>query len=72
VSNPILKVFVAPIGAARVINPATGKQLPASGEEVIGNAEFWQRRVNDGDVTFDRPFEKARVAKAATGQESAP
>lgn len=49
-----VKRFITPVAGARVINPSTGVPLSANGEEVVGNAEYWQRRLNDGDVKFDK------------------
>jgi hypothetical protein len=35
----------------RVVDPATGKALPAGGAAVHGHEIYWLRRLADGDVT---------------------
>jgi hypothetical protein len=52
----VLKRFIVPVNGLRVINPATGQPLPTEGAEVVGNAEYWLRRQNDGDVTEGKPI----------------
>ncbi len=37
-----------------VIDPATGKALPEEGAKVEPGP-FWTRRLNDGDVTTEKP-----------------
>lgn len=45
------KIFVVPIEGREVINPATGKPIPAGGIEVE-ESNWWNRRLRHGEVTF--------------------
>lgn len=68
-----LKRFVIPQAGVRVINPASGEPLPAQGAEVIGNAEYWVRRLNDGDVTQGREADaRKKPATNLQAKESQP
>jgi len=41
---------LTPVKGLVVIDPATSRALPPEGARVQGHAEYWQRRINDGDV----------------------
>lgn len=56
------KQHLIPKAGLRVVDPATGKPLPAAGAEVEITT-YWRRRLRDGDVT---PKGEATGAEAAT------
>lgn len=47
-------MFVKPIEGRQVPDPDRGDTLPAEGREVLPT-QYWQRRVNDGDVVEASP-----------------
>lgn len=62
------KIKVVPKQGLRVVNPDAaqpGQPLPALPPEgaVVDRSSYWERRIEDGDVTFEPVQEKA--AKAA-------
>jgi hypothetical protein len=61
------KVYVVPAAGLRVVDPASGQPLPATGAEVERNT-YWIRRLNDGDVTEGTPPASA-ATKAASKKE---
>lgn len=42
---------LTPVNGLLVIDPATSRALPDSGAVVKGNAQYWVRRLNDGEVS---------------------
>ncbi len=56
--------FVVPAQGLRVVDPATGQALPEAGATVRGHAEYWVRRVRDGDVT-EKQRTQVRPTRAA-------
>ncbi len=44
-------IVVKPAAGLRVLDPDTRQPLPAEGAEVPRNT-YWERRLNDGDVTL--------------------
>jgi len=54
-------MFVKPASPdLKVLDPATGRHLPAEGDEVP-STEYWRRRLKDRDVV---PVTPARASKA--------
>lgn len=49
-------MFVKPNPGRAVPDPARGDDLPPEGREVE-SSQYWQRRVNDGDVVEASPEE---------------
>lgn len=47
-------MFVTPTADRRVPDPARGDTLPPEGREVEPT-QYWQRRLNDGDVIESMP-----------------
>lgn len=43
--------FIKPAEGLTLRDPATGRVLPPHGAAVTWDASFWERRLNDGDVT---------------------
>ncbi|MBP2840440.1 MULTISPECIES: DUF2635 domain-containing protein [unclassified Pseudomonas] len=58
------QITVYPVEGRIAPDPAMGDTVPAEGRPVTLDI-YWQRRLNDGDVTKEKPT-KAK-AKAATG-----
>lgn len=53
--------FLIPNDGLKVRDPQTGKPLEKEGEEKEMNS-YWQRRINDGDVTIaDKGKKKANL-----------
>lgn len=50
-------MFVKPAAGRQVPDPERGDALPPEGREVEPT-QYWQRRVNDGDVVEAVPFIK--------------
>jgi len=44
-----MKIFVRPAAGVNVIDPATGRALPAAGAEV-NESKYWSRRIRDGEA----------------------
>ncbi|MCW3835971.1 DUF2635 domain-containing protein [Sphingomonas canadensis] len=61
----LLRRAVKPREGATIVNPETGQPLPAHGAVVAWDA-FWQRRLNDGDVT------ETSEAAIAAAEDAAP
>lgn len=59
-------MFVKPIEGRRVPDPARGDTLPPEGREVACT-QYWQRRLNDGDVVEAQPS-TTPAAPAATSK----
>lgn len=47
-------MFVKPTAGRRVPDPARGDTLPPEGRKV-DPSQYWQRRLNDGDVVESSP-----------------
>lgn len=43
------RLWLKPATGLTVINPETGKPLPAEGD-LVAVSKYWRRRLNDGDV----------------------
>jgi hypothetical protein len=56
-------MFVKPAAGRIVIDPTTNPRLPDEGKAVVGNAAYWLRRKNDGDVTEGTPPAETRKTK---------
>lgn len=56
------KVFLVPAENTIVRDPQTGEPLPVDGKEVVIN-NYWQRRLNDGDVTIRNNDSKKNTIK---------
>jgi len=54
-------MFVKPTAGRTVPDPNRGDDLPPEGREVEPT-QYWQRRVNDGDVTEGTPATKKKEA----------
>lgn len=48
-------MYVKPKPGRSVPDPDRGGLLPEAGREVDGNATYWQRRLDDGDVEEAEP-----------------
>lgn len=48
------QIYLIPKTGLRVVNPETGRALPAEGA-FVNPGSYWIRRVNDGDVSEGRP-----------------
>ncbi len=57
-------MYVKPTAGLKVADPARADHLPEEGREVEAT-QYWQRRLNDGDVTEA----KAPAAPAATNSK---
>ncbi len=55
-------IYIKPAEGLKVLNPASGKHLPAEGARVI-LTPYWRRRLRDEDVT------KTRRPRATKSQE---
>jgi len=58
------QITVYPVDGRVTPDPAMGDTVPAEGRTVVLDI-YWQRRLNDGDVTSEKPAKGK--AKAATG-----
>jgi len=63
-------MFVKPTAGRRVPDPARGDTLPPEGRKVAPS-QYWQRRVNDGDVVESSPISTPPAAPAATSTKTA-
>ncbi len=50
-------MFIKPIEGRRVPDPERGGFLPETGREIVMN-QFWQRRMDDGDIVEFTPDAK--------------
>ena len=53
-------IFVKPAPDLKVYDPATKGFLPEEGSEVVAGI-YWERRLNDGDITVARSSLKPTV-----------
>lgn len=63
--------FLIPREGLHVVDPATMAALPAEGAIVRGNAEYWMRRLNDGDVTEQAPQTEPTRRRSAVSLNAA-
>ncbi|MNH20867.1 hypothetical protein D3C79_806540 [compost metagenome] len=59
------QITVYPVEGRVAPDPAMGDTVPAEGRAVTLDI-YWQRRLNDGDVTKEKPA-KAKAKAATTG-----
>lgn len=57
-------MYIYPKSGLQVVDPLRNDVLPAEGREVEDADIYWQRRLNDGDVTVDAPIAPKAKAKA--------
>ena len=57
------KARIKPTEGRIVIDPKTGRQLPAGGA-IVRMGTFWGRRLRDGDVTAEAIGEKKKPASS--------
>ena len=57
------KSHIVPGKGLIVLNPATGRALPAEGEKVVMD-KYWRRRLEDGEISV--PTEKTDNKKASS------
>lgn len=62
-------MFVKPTAGRHVPDPARGDTLPPEGREVEPT-QYWQRRLNDGDVIESSPTSPPPAAPAAASSKS--
>lgn len=63
-----------PANGLHIVDPATSRALVEEGARVRGNAEYWMRRLRDGDVLEVNPTPDATpastTASASKGTKS--
>lgn len=60
-------MFVKPTEGRSVSDPARGDTLPPEGREVEPT-QYWQRRLNDGDVVESTPTTQKAAGAAPTSK----
>lgn len=63
-------MYLKPVSGRQVPDPDRGDLLPVEGREVV-DQQYWQRRLNDGDVIESTPPGNAPDAKPAAIKEKA-
>lgn len=58
-------LFIKPVGAVLLRNPATGEIIPPEGATVTLGPHriFWLRRIQDGDAAESRPAKTPQKSK---------
>lgn len=56
-------MMIYPVAGRLVRDPATGRELDASGIQVNDQDFFWLRRLADGDVTTKAPAKTKEASK---------
>lgn len=57
------RLWLKPAQGLTVIDPETGKPLPAEGD-LVAISKYWRRRLNDGDVVETAPYAPKAPAAA--------
>lgn len=56
-------MYLIPKRGLLIRDPVTKRILAPEGQEINSNPMFWQRRINDGDVTVGKPPKEAPTNK---------